>query len=159
MRVSLCYEFILLQRETKERERERERKTRKRHVGEAHSVLITAILLPQCLSCYWGKIVSANLRLADLRLTTAQQRSTGQNLPSDPYCRCPGMSALILNTDSFFNEQSWESAVFPTWNSYSHPSFSISLHLDQNSLCCLHNVQLTFKYPESIAINLRQFLP
>jgi hypothetical protein len=24
-----------------------------------------------------------NLRLADLRLTTAQQRSTGQNLPSD----------------------------------------------------------------------------
>jgi hypothetical protein len=26
-----------------------------------------------------------NLRLADLRLTTAQQRSTGQNLPSDLY--------------------------------------------------------------------------
>jgi hypothetical protein len=26
-----------------------------------------------------------NLRLADLRLTTAQQRTTGQNLPSDLY--------------------------------------------------------------------------
>jgi hypothetical protein len=26
-----------------------------------------------------------NLRLADLRLATAQQRSTGQNLPSDLY--------------------------------------------------------------------------
>jgi hypothetical protein len=26
-----------------------------------------------------------NLRLADLRLTTAQQKSTGQNLPSDLY--------------------------------------------------------------------------
>jgi hypothetical protein len=26
-----------------------------------------------------------NLRLADLHLTTAQQRSTGQNLPSDLY--------------------------------------------------------------------------
>jgi hypothetical protein len=26
-----------------------------------------------------------NLKLADLRLTTAQQRSTGQNLPSDIY--------------------------------------------------------------------------
>jgi hypothetical protein len=69
------------------RERERERETSKRHVGEAHSVLITAILLPQRLSCYWGEIVSlrmlTNLRLADLRVTTAQQRSTGQNLPSD----------------------------------------------------------------------------
>jgi hypothetical protein len=26
-----------------------------------------------------------NLRLSDLRLTTAQQRSTGKNLPSDLY--------------------------------------------------------------------------
>jgi hypothetical protein len=66
-----------------------QRETSKRHVGEAHSVLTTAILLPQRPSCYWCKIVSlrmlANLRLADLRLTTAQQRSTGQNLPSDLY--------------------------------------------------------------------------
>jgi hypothetical protein len=70
-------------------QREKERETSKRHVGEAHSVLTRAILLPQRLSCYWGKIVSlrmlTNLRLADLRLTTAQQRSTGQNLPSDLY--------------------------------------------------------------------------
>jgi hypothetical protein len=29
-----------------------------------------------------------NLRLADLRLTTAQQRSTGQNLPSELYHLC-----------------------------------------------------------------------
>jgi hypothetical protein len=66
-----------------------QRETSKRHVEEAHSVLTIAILLPQRLSCYWGKIVSlrmlTNLRLADLRLTTAQQRSTGQNLPSDLY--------------------------------------------------------------------------
>jgi hypothetical protein len=76
-----------LQRETSERERERE--TSKWQVREAHSVLITAILLPQHPRCYWGKIVSlrmiANLRLADLRLTIAQQRTTGQNLPSDLY--------------------------------------------------------------------------
>jgi hypothetical protein len=80
-----------LQRETRdrEREREREREISKQHVGEAHSVLITPVLLPQRLSCYWCKIVSlhmlTNLRLADMRLTTAQQRSTGQNLPSDLY--------------------------------------------------------------------------
>jgi hypothetical protein len=68
-------------------EREEEREASKRHVGEAHSVLTTAILLPQRLSCYWGKIVSlrmlASIRLPNLRLTTAQQRSTGQNLLSD----------------------------------------------------------------------------
>jgi hypothetical protein len=78
-----------LQRETRERERERERETSKRHVGEAHSILTTAILLPQRLGCYWGKIVSLRMltivRLADWRLTTAQQRSTGQNLPPDLY--------------------------------------------------------------------------
>jgi hypothetical protein len=65
---------------------ERERETSKRHVGEAHSVLTTVILLSKGLNCYWGKIVSlrmfTNLRLVDLRLTTAQQRSTGQNLLS-----------------------------------------------------------------------------
>jgi hypothetical protein len=31
---------------------EREKETRKPHVGDAHIVLITAILLPQRLSCY-----------------------------------------------------------------------------------------------------------
>jgi hypothetical protein len=55
----------------------------KRHVGEAHNLLTTAILLPQRLS-WWGKIVSLRM-LADLRLTTAQQRTTGQNLPSNLY--------------------------------------------------------------------------
>jgi hypothetical protein len=63
----------------------RERERSKRHVEEARSVLITAILLLQRLSFYWGKIMLTNLRLADLRLTTAQQRSTGQNLPSHLY--------------------------------------------------------------------------
>jgi hypothetical protein len=29
-----------------------------------------------------------NLRLVDLRLTNAQQRSTGQNLPSDIFVLC-----------------------------------------------------------------------
>jgi hypothetical protein len=64
-----------------------QRETSKMHVREAHSVLTTAILLPQRLSCYWGKRVLlrmlTNLRLADLCLATAQQRSTGQNLQSD----------------------------------------------------------------------------
>jgi hypothetical protein len=63
-----------------------QRETSKRHVGEAYSVLTTAILLPQHLSCYRGRIVwlrmLTNVRLADVRLATAQQRSTGQNLPS-----------------------------------------------------------------------------
>jgi hypothetical protein len=54
--------------------------------------LKTAILLPQRLSCYSGKTVSlrmlTNLTIADLRLTTtAQQRTTGQNLPSGLYWR------------------------------------------------------------------------
>jgi hypothetical protein len=40
-----------LQRKTKEKERE----TSKRNVREAHSLLMTAILLPQCLSCDYGK--------------------------------------------------------------------------------------------------------
>jgi hypothetical protein len=66
-----------------------QRETSKRRVREAHSILTTAILLPQRLRCYWGKIVSLrtliNLRLADMRLTTAQQRTKGQNLPSDLY--------------------------------------------------------------------------
>jgi hypothetical protein len=64
-----------------------QRETSKQHVGKIQSVQTTAILLPQRLSCCWGKIVLlrmlTNLRLADLRPTTAQQRSTGQNLPSD----------------------------------------------------------------------------
>jgi hypothetical protein len=91
----------LVCREKKERERE----TSKRHVGETHSVLITAILLFQRLSCYWGKTMSlrmlTNLRLADLRLTAAQQRCTGQNLPSDLYRREIGMQQArreVLNT-------------------------------------------------------------
>jgi hypothetical protein len=45
MRVSLCYELIS-SAERNKRERER---TSKRHVGEANSVLITVILLPQRL--------------------------------------------------------------------------------------------------------------
>jgi hypothetical protein len=36
-----------------------QRETSKRHVGEAHSVQTIAILLPQRLSCYWGKCHSA----------------------------------------------------------------------------------------------------
>jgi hypothetical protein len=43
-----------LQGETRERQGE----TSKLHVREAHSVLITVILLPQRLSCYGGKMVS-----------------------------------------------------------------------------------------------------
>jgi hypothetical protein len=84
MRGSLCYELISSAERNK---KERERETSKSHVGEAHSVLITAILLPQRLSCYGGKIVSlrmlTNLGFADLRLTNVQQRTTAQNLPSD----------------------------------------------------------------------------
>jgi hypothetical protein len=59
-----------------------QREISKRHVTEAHTVLITAILLPQRLSCYWGKIVSLRM-LTDFRLPTAQQRTNGQNMQSD----------------------------------------------------------------------------
>jgi hypothetical protein len=38
-----------------------------------------------------------NLRIADLRLTTAQQRSTGQNLPTDLY-------GILINLFYFFEE-------------------------------------------------------
>jgi hypothetical protein len=61
-----------------------ERDTSKRHVAEAHSVLTAAILLPQRPSCYCGKTVSLRM-LINLRLTTAQQRTTSQNLPFDLY--------------------------------------------------------------------------
>jgi hypothetical protein len=81
-------------------EREREWETGKRHVGAAHSVLKTSILLPKRVSCYWGKIVLlrmlTNLRLADLCLTTAQQRSTGQNLPSNLYV-CLKLTSLKVH--------------------------------------------------------------
>jgi hypothetical protein len=78
-----------LQRKTGEREREREREgdRNKQTARGRNSALTTVILLPQRLSCYWGKIMSlrmlTNLRLADLILTAEQQRTTGQNLPSD----------------------------------------------------------------------------
>jgi hypothetical protein len=78
---------FLVCRKKQDRKRERERETSKRHVGEAHSVIITAILLSQHVSCYWGKTVSlrmlTNHRFADLRLNTVQQRAIGQNLLSD----------------------------------------------------------------------------
>jgi hypothetical protein len=48
---------------------EKETETSKWQVGEAHSILITAILLPQRLSCYRGKIVSLRM-LTNLRLPT-----------------------------------------------------------------------------------------
>jgi hypothetical protein len=43
-----------------------------------------------------------NLRLADLRLATAQQRSTGQNLPADLYPMLPRFAAVfVVYTFSF----------------------------------------------------------
>jgi hypothetical protein len=68
------------------RERERNKQTAR---GRSTQCTNNSDLLPQRLSCYWGEIVSLrmliSLRLVDLCLTTAQQRSTGQNLPSDLY--------------------------------------------------------------------------
>jgi hypothetical protein len=65
-------------------------------------LLITAILIPQSLSCYWGKILSLRmisyLRLNDLRLTTAHQRSTGQNLPSLVYTNYESLSSRLYPT-------------------------------------------------------------
>jgi hypothetical protein len=73
-------------REKQEREREREKQTK---CGRSTQCTNTSDPLLPCVSCYWGKTVSLcmliNLRLADLNLTTAQQRSTGQNLLSDLY--------------------------------------------------------------------------
>jgi hypothetical protein len=89
----------------------RERETSRRHVGEAHSVLTTAILLPQCPNCCWGKIVSlrmlTNLRLADWRLTTAQQRSTGQNLPPTYKWIPPPRSVGVNRTVGFEARSAW----------------------------------------------------
>jgi hypothetical protein len=85
---------------------------------EKHSLLTAAILLPQRLSCYWGKIVSlrmlTKLRLTDLRLTTAQQRSTGQNLPSDPYLVFSCYMKRLCKQQSSIAVQ-WQSQ---TWDSY-----------------------------------------
>jgi hypothetical protein len=90
----------LLQRETREGERDRE--TSKRHVEEAHSILRTAILLPQRLRWYWGKIISlrmlSNLRLTDLLVTIAQQTSTVQNLPSGLYYSPPQSYSSFFTT-------------------------------------------------------------
>jgi hypothetical protein len=83
-------------------------------VGEARSVLTTAILLPQRLSCYWGKIVSlrmfTNLKLSDLHLTTAQQRFTGQNLPSDLYAvgYVPWMMLISVVGGNEYKLLQWE---------------------------------------------------
>jgi hypothetical protein len=82
---SMLWTYLVCRnKQERERERERERETSKRHVGVAHSALIRAVLIPQRLSCYWGKLVSlrmlTSLRLADLHLAIAQQRSTGQNI-------------------------------------------------------------------------------
>jgi hypothetical protein len=76
------YELISsADRNYRERERGREREgwnKQPARKSEAHGVLTTAILLPQRLSCRPGKIVSlrmlTDLRLADSRLTTAQQQ-------------------------------------------------------------------------------------
>jgi hypothetical protein len=94
-----------------------QRETSKRHMGVAQCVLITGIILPQRLSCYWGKTVSLrmlNHKLADLRLTIAQQRSTGQSLPCDlsilynnaPSISCYGRRILEvpLERDSLYVE-------------------------------------------------------
>jgi hypothetical protein len=107
----LCYEII-----SSAARNERQKKSSKRHVGEGHSVLITAILLPQRMRCCWGKIVPlrmiTNFRLRDLRLTTAQQRSTGQNLPIE--CQLMPLrlgayiwSSLHSTTEAWFKAKQW----------------------------------------------------
>jgi hypothetical protein len=82
----------------------------KRDVGEAHSILTTATLLSQRLSCYWGKIMAllmlTNLMIAGLRLTTAQRRSAGQNLPSDLY---------LYSFDAFHCEALPSATSLPRW--------------------------------------------
>jgi hypothetical protein len=89
-----------------------QRETSKRHMGEAHSVLTTAILIPQRLSCYWGKIVSLRM-LAYLRLTTAQQRTIGQNLPSELYSSFPSLTKHALSllpvssTSTYVTKRAW----------------------------------------------------
>jgi hypothetical protein len=98
-----------LQRE--KRERQRERKTSKRHVGEAHSVLI---LLPQRLSCYRGKIVSlrmlTNLRLADLRLILRNR---------DPPAKiCRVAYAALIPRSVCSSECSWYQALLNDFIDY-----------------------------------------
>jgi hypothetical protein len=55
-----AWEWVYAMKERRERNKrggKRERETSKRHVGEAHSALITAILLPQRLSCACSSIL------------------------------------------------------------------------------------------------------
>jgi hypothetical protein len=85
----------LVCREKQERERERERgkkRGRNKQTARGRSTQCTYYQRSYYLNVWvvnWGKIMSlrmlTNLRLAGLRLTTAQQRSSGQNLPSDVY--------------------------------------------------------------------------
>jgi hypothetical protein len=57
-----------------------QRETSRRHVGEAHSVLTTVILLTQRLSCYFGKIVSLRM-LANLKLSDSHHCATENHRP------------------------------------------------------------------------------
>jgi hypothetical protein len=78
---------------------------------------ITAILLPQRLSWYWRKIVSlrmlTNLRLTDLRVTTAQQRSTGWNLPSVLYFL---VWSLVCVSPYFCQEDYQITLLYMSWH-------------------------------------------
>jgi hypothetical protein len=72
--------------------REREREISKLHRGEAHSILTTAILLPQRPSCYGGKIVSFHMftesyarRLASDHCATGIHRPKSAFRPIAPF--------------------------------------------------------------------------
>jgi hypothetical protein len=78
-----------LQRETKrERERGRNKQTARgrstQYTNNSDPITTTSDLLLRQI--VWLRMLT-NLRLADLGLITAQQRSTDQNLPSDLYTR------------------------------------------------------------------------
>jgi hypothetical protein len=96
-----------------------QRETSKWHVGEAHSVLITAILLPQRLSCCCDKAVSlrmlSNLRLGDLRPATAQQRTTGQNLTSGLYVQRTRIGSYLLPSARLITGFTFCSVLYLNW--------------------------------------------
>jgi hypothetical protein len=78
--MSLCYENI----SSAERDKQTARGRSTQHTNNSDPITSTSELLLKQNSV---TAHATNLRLADLSLTTAQQRSTGQNLPSDLYLK------------------------------------------------------------------------
>jgi hypothetical protein len=83
-----------------------------------------------------------NLGLADLRLTTAQQRTTGQSLSSGLYIRCtrnPGALEVMILQLGYYDCGVWQTAM-----AYTH-----------NTACCYKPAQVSIKVTIGLLVLLR----